>query len=45
MVIYSKVRLGISPDVNALAAVIVGIVGLGVLAAGWMMLRGARRVA
>ena len=29
MVIYSKVRLGISPDVNALAAVIVGIVGLG----------------
>lgn len=45
MVIYSKVRLGIAPDVNALAAVIVGIVGLGVLAAGWVMLRGARRVA
>ena len=43
MVIYSKVRLGISPDVNALAAVIVGIVGLGVLAAGWMMLRGMRQ--
>ncbi len=43
MVIYSKVRLGIAPDVNALAAVIVGIVGLGVLAAGWIMLRGAKR--
>ena len=43
MVIYSKVRLGIAPDVNALAAVIVGIVGLGVLAAGWLMLRGAKR--
>ena len=43
MVIYSKVKLGISPDVNALAAVIVGIVGLGVVLAGWMMLRGMRR--
>ena len=43
MVIYSKVKLGISPDVNALAAVIVGIVGLGVALAGWMMLRGMRR--
>ena len=43
MVIYSKVKLGISPDVNALAAVIVSVVGLGVLVAGWVMLRGARR--
>ena len=43
MVIYSKVKLGIAPDVNALAAVIVSIVGLGVLAAGWLMLRTARR--
>lgn len=42
MVIYSKVKLGIAPDVNALAAVIVSIVGLGVLAAGWVLIRGAR---
>ena len=42
MVIYSKVKLGIAPDVNALAAVIVSIVGLGVLAAGWVLIRAAR---
>ena len=42
MVIYSKVKLGIAPDVNALAAVIVSIVGLGVLVAGWILVRGMR---
>ena len=42
MVIYSKVKLGIAPDVNALAAIIVSIVGLGVLAAGWVLVRGVR---
>ena len=44
MVIYSKVKLGIAPDVNALAAIIVSIVGLGVLAAGWVLVRGVRPV-
>lgn len=44
MVIYSKVRLGVTPEVNALATLIIAVVSLGVLAAGWNMLR-QRKVA
>lgn len=33
MVIFSKVRLGVSPDVNALATIIIGLVSLGIIAA------------
>src|SRR5690606_27757395 len=40
MLIFSKVRLGVSPDVNALATIIIGIVALGVLAATIIQLRG-----
>lgn len=43
MVIFSKVRLGVSPDVNALATIIIGIVSLGVLAATIIQLRGRAR--
>ena len=43
MVIYSKVKLGVSPDVNALASVIVCAVGACVLAAGYLMVRSDRR--
>jgi putrescine transport system permease protein len=39
MVIFSKVRLGVSPDVNALATIIIGIVALGVLGATLFQLR------
>lgn len=39
MVIYSKVRLGVTPDVNALASIIILVVSLGVGIAGWLMLR------
>lgn len=39
MVIFSKVRLGVSPDVNALATIIIGIVALGVLTATIIQLR------
>ena len=39
MVIFSKVKLGVSPDVNALATIIIGIVALGVLGATIMQLR------
>ena len=39
MVIYSKVRLGVSPDVNALATILVGIVAIGVAVAGYTMSR------
>jgi putrescine transport system permease protein len=43
MVIFSKVRLGISPEVNALATIIITIVAIGVFVAAWQMRRAARR--
>lgn len=43
MVIFSKVRLGVSPEVNALATIIVAIVALGVGLAAWIMVRGSRQ--
>ena len=39
MVIFSKVRLGVSPDINALATILVAIVAIGVIMAGIMMSR------
>jgi putrescine transport system permease protein len=39
MVIFSKVRLGVSPDINALATILVGVVAIGVLIAGVTMTR------
>ena len=41
MVIFSKVKLGVAPDVNALASLVIGIVGLGVLVAGFVLRRRA----
>jgi putrescine transport system permease protein len=43
MVIYSKVKLGVSPDINALASLIVCGVGVIILAAGWLLGRAERR--
>jgi putrescine transport system permease protein len=43
MVIYSRVKLGVSPDINALASLIVCAVGVVILAAGWLMGRAERR--
>ncbi len=43
MVIYSKVKLGVSPDVNALATLIICGVGSCVIAAGILMRRAERR--
>jgi len=43
MVIYSKVKLGVSPDINALASLIICAVGLCVLTAGYMVRRGERQ--
>jgi putrescine transport system permease protein len=43
MVIFSKVKLGMSPDVNALASLIICLVGICVLTAGYFMRRGERR--
>lgn len=43
MVVFSKVRLGVSPDVNALATILVTIVALGVVAGALWMRRQERR--
>jgi putrescine transport system permease protein len=43
MVIFSKVKLGVSPDVNALASLIICLVGICVLLAGYLMRRTERR--
>lgn len=42
MVIFSKIRLGVSPDVNALATIIIGFVAVAVLIAGLLMRRAVR---
>jgi putrescine transport system permease protein len=43
MVIYSKVKLGVSPDINALASLIVCAVGICIIVAGYLMARSDRR--
>lgn len=43
MVIYSKVKLGVSPDMNALASLIIAVVGAGVILANTVMRRGERQ--
>src|SRR5579862_1013558 len=43
MVIYSKVKLGVSPDINALASLIVCVVGACIVSAGYLMGRSDRR--
>jgi len=39
MVVFSKVRLGVSPDINALATILIAIVAVGVAVAGFAMAR------
>ncbi len=41
MVVYSSVRLGVSPQINALATIIVVVVAAGVTTAGWLVQRRA----
>lgn len=43
LLIWSKVRLGVTPDVNALATLIVVTVGIGVALAGWILRRAEKR--
>jgi len=45
MVVFSKVRLGVSPDINALATIMVTIVGIGVILSSLYMRRQERRLA
>lgn len=39
MVIFSKVRLGVSPEINALASLMIGVVAIGVALAAWQLLK------
>jgi putrescine transport system permease protein len=39
MVIYSKVKLGVSPDMNALASLVILFVSTGIVIAGWLSRR------
>ncbi len=43
MLIYSRIRLGLKPDINALATVMIGVVAVIVLIAGLMMYLQVRR--
>ncbi len=43
MVIFSKVKLGVTPDVNALASLVICTVGVCVLIAGYLMRRNERQ--
>ena len=43
LLIWSKVKLGVTPDINALATLMVLTVGFGVIAAGFILSRAERR--
>jgi putrescine transport system permease protein len=42
MVIYSKVKLGVTPEINALATIVILLVSAGVAISGWVMHRQGR---
>jgi putrescine transport system permease protein len=42
MVVFSKVRLGVTPEINALATLMIAAVGLGIFLASVAMLRGSK---
>lgn len=43
LVVWSKVKLGVTPDINALATIIIGVVAICVTLAGTIMYRAERR--
>jgi putrescine transport system permease protein len=43
MVIFSKVRLGVSPEINALATILVALVAVGTIVAGLLLSRQRRK--
>jgi len=43
MAVYSSVRIGVTPEVNALATVFLAVVFVMVALAGWLMARQERR--
>ncbi|MEP3231479.1 MAG: ABC transporter permease subunit [Hyphomicrobiales bacterium] len=44
IVIFSKVRLGVTPEINAVATLLIGAVALGVIVAGVLMWRQEKRL-
>lgn len=44
IVIFSKVRLGVTPEINAIATLLIAAVGLGVIIAGVLMWRQEKRL-
>jgi len=43
MVIFSKIKLGVTPDINALATLIIGTVSIGILLASWVIFKQNKR--
>jgi putrescine transport system permease protein len=43
LLVWSKVKLGVTPDINALATLMILTVGIGVIAAGIIMNRTERK--
>jgi putrescine transport system permease protein len=43
LLIWSKVKLGVTPDINALATITVLLVGIGVATAGFILNRAEKR--
>lgn len=43
LLVWSKVKLGVTPDINALATLIIVVVGSGVAIAGFLMHRADKR--
>jgi putrescine transport system permease protein len=43
MLIFSKVKMGMTPDINALASIIVGVVTVGVCIGGYLMQRAEKQ--
>jgi len=44
-VIFSKVKLGVTPEINALTTLVIAAVSVGVVIAGGIMVRQQRRLA
>ncbi|MDA9371801.1 ABC transporter permease subunit [Porticoccaceae bacterium] len=44
MVIFSKIKLGVTPDINALASLIIGTVAVGIFIASWIIVRKEQKI-
>ena len=44
MVIFSKIKLGVTPDINALASLIIGTVAVGIFIASWIIVHREQKI-